>query len=124
MVAELFDHGRFEINGKAEAILTIANDTVVNLLPNSAVNYKDVLMCPSNYTEAEVAGATKVDSAVNSSKIITATGKWEVTVTGYAKYGEIYFVIDEHWPKDNTNTDFMADTAVFKDVDTDTVNNI
>lgn len=98
MLVASYPTGKLSLDGAANFAAESSNDTVeANLL--GTPSYKDVLANQGNYDPETVNFAERVNSAI---AVDTMSGKWNVDLTGYAKYHNIYLVIDEHWPADTT----------------------
>jgi hypothetical protein len=105
-----FPTGTISIDGIAEVRFVTTNDTI-NLRSVKLLNYEDVLAEPNNYTKEQV----EADNEVNNSVIYVKQleGDWLVDIKGYAKYGTIYIMIDEHFPEEVELTDEIEiDTIV------------
>lgn len=91
------------VEGVATATATTTNDSTVLVFaaPADALFAEDVLANPDAYSKQDVKDAEALMNEVNNKAVeFHAEGEWEASVTGYAKYGQMYFVINEHWPVD------------------------
>jgi hypothetical protein len=105
-----FPTGTISINGIAEVQFVTTNDTI-NLCSAELLNYEAVLAEPNNYTEEQVEAANEVNNSIIYVKELE--GDWSVDIKGYAKYGTIYIMINEHFPEEIELTDEIEiDTIV------------
>ena len=88
--------GNLNLKGAASLCATSA---IENTLAVNAPNYQAVLANPNDFSDETVEFANQVNSAFH---VDTLEGTWHVDVVGYAKWNNIYLVIDEHWPADTT----------------------
>jgi len=87
--------GKLNLKGAAKFTATSAMEDTAAV---NAPCFKAVLANPNDYSEETVEFANQVNSAFN---VDTLEGTWHVDVVGYAKWNNIYLVIDEHWPAES-----------------------
>jgi len=100
--------GRLTLDGAASFDATSSNDSVLNAILESAPTYNAIMANPANYSDEQVYVANEFKSAFH---VDTLAGTWELNAVGYAKYGNIYIVIDEHLPHADTAAVVMNDTV-------------
>lgn len=88
--------GRLDLNGAASFTAVTTNDSLLNVALENAPCYHAVLADTAAYSAEQVYLAKQVESAFN---VDTISGTWAVDITGYARYSNIYIVIDEHFPR-------------------------
>ena len=95
------------VEGNATATATTVSDTTANVvaIPNSALFANEIIGNPKAYSKQEVEDAEKLVNEVENAVKFHAEGDWKASVTGYAKYNHIYFMIDEHWPVDTVRVE-------------------
>lgn len=82
--------GSLSVTGDAKVAATTARETSDTLTVSYALN---------SGNERLVEAAKAVQKAGNGAFVVEVLkGEWQADVTGYAKYGEFYFVVDEHYP--------------------------
>ena len=97
LVTVSYPTGAFTADGKARVEATTAHiDTTV---ANGALTLTNGL---ASDDKEVVEAATAVSEQLGLTSVDVLKGEWRVDVTGFAKYGQIIFAIDEHWPKPDT----------------------
>lgn len=92
-----FPTGSIRANAAGEVVFNTCSDSLV-LRSVNAVTCDEVINNPEVYTEDQIEAANEVKNSIIYINAIE--GDWKVDITGYAKYGTIYIMIDEHFPKD------------------------
>ena len=87
-------NGGASVDGNATVFQ--CNDSTKNVVRTNVYSLEEAFV--SNDTEVVTAATRVKDLFYTNVKVTGVQGEYQLGITGYVKYGNIWFAIDEHYP--------------------------